>query len=189
MAFDLGIDGATNPFRSLLEGPSLPTVCPLNPWIDRKTTKPKPKVVVDTAIHTAMSATSKTCGMARTRGWNRRRMVLCTFGATWGWKRANAQEKEDVEGTPGYVPEDSVKKPSKKTRIRYLQEMREELAEKEEMLLEKQQELLQKDQNLAVLQEELELERKIRALLTKEKEKAVEEAQLAIGLCSQTPLM
>lgn len=116
-------------------------------------------------------------------------MAICTVGMTWGWKQANAQENQNVETTPGNNPEDNTKKPSKKTRIRYLQEMREELAEKEEMLLEKQKELLQKDQNLAVLQEELELERKIRALLTKEKEKAVEEAQLAIGLCSQTPLM
>lgn len=110
--------------------------------------------------------------------------------------RTKAKADEDGQSNPTANSSDSPetdaeasRKPSKKTRIRYLQEMREELAEKEKLLLEKQQELLQKDQNLAVLQEELELERRIRALLTKEKEKAVEEAQLAIGLCSQTPLV
>lgn len=71
-----------------------------------------------------------------------------------------------------------------KGRIRELEEIRGELAEKELVLLEKEQELLDKEQTLLVLREELEIERKLRALLTKEKEKAEEEAALAMGLCS-----
>jgi hypothetical protein len=71
-----------------------------------------------------------------------------------------------------------------KGRIRELEEIRAELAEKELVLLEKEQELLDREQTLMVLREELEIERKLRALLTKEKEKAEEEAALAMGLCS-----
>lgn len=72
----------------------------------------------------------------------------------------------------------------KKGRLRELEEIRAELAEKELILLQKEQELLDKDQTLLVLKEELELERKLRALLTKEKERAEEEAALAMGLCT-----
>lgn len=70
-----------------------------------------------------------------------------------------------------------------KGRIRELEELKAELAEKEVELLEKERELLQQEQTLIVLQEELEIERKIRALVTKEKEEAEEEAALAMGLC------
>ncbi|CAK0787497.1 hypothetical protein CVIRNUC_010717 [Coccomyxa viridis] len=72
----------------------------------------------------------------------------------------------------------------KKGRIRELEEIRAELAEKELVLLGKEQELLEKDQSVQVLREELDLERKLRTLLTKEKEKAEEEAALAMGLCT-----
>lgn len=65
-----------------------------------------------------------------------------------------------------------------------LEEIRAQLAEKQYILLEKEAELLQKDQTVMVLQEELDLERKLRALLTKEKEKAEEQAALAMGLCT-----
>ncbi|KAG2491139.1 hypothetical protein HYH03_010581 [Edaphochlamys debaryana] len=68
-------------------------------------------------------------------------------------------------------------------RLRELEEIRIELAEKELALLEKEKALLAKEQTLAVLTEELEVERKLRALLTKEKERAEEEAALAMGLC------
>ena len=70
-----------------------------------------------------------------------------------------------------------------KGRIRELEELKAELAEKEVELLEKEKELLQQEQTLKVLQEELEIERKIRALVTKQKEEAEEEAALAMGLC------
>ncbi|CAL5222500.1 g4874 [Coccomyxa viridis] len=72
----------------------------------------------------------------------------------------------------------------KKGRIRELEEIRAELAEKELVLLGKEQELLERDQSVQVLREELDLERKLRTLLTKEKEKAEEEAALAMGLCT-----
>lgn len=71
-----------------------------------------------------------------------------------------------------------------KGRIRELQEAREELAEKQLILLEKERELLKDEQTVMVLQQELEIERKLRALLTKEKEKAEEQAALAMGLCT-----
>lgn len=71
----------------------------------------------------------------------------------------------------------------RKGRLRELEEIRSELAQKELILLEKEVELLERDQTLSVLKEELELERKLRALLTKEKERAEEEAALAMGLC------
>ncbi|KAF8065764.1 hypothetical protein HT031_002824 [Scenedesmus sp. PABB004] len=69
-------------------------------------------------------------------------------------------------------------------RLRELEEMRAELAEKEITLLQKEQQLLDREQTLLVLKEELELERKLRALLTREKERAEEEAALAMGLCT-----
>lgn len=69
-------------------------------------------------------------------------------------------------------------------RLVELEEIRTQLVEKQLILLEKEAELLQKEQTVIVLQEELDLERKLRALLTKEKEKAEEEAALAMGLCT-----
>ena len=76
-----------------------------------------------------------------------------------------------------------------KGRIRELQDMREQLAETELKLMQQQVELDRSEQSVEVLLEELELERKLRGLLTKEKEKAVEEASLALGLCSQGTLL
>lgn len=63
-------------------------------------------------------------------------------------------------------------------------QVRAALAEKELMLLQKEAELLDREQTLLVLTEELELERKLRALLSKEKDQAEEEAALAMGLCT-----
>ncbi|PNH10209.1 hypothetical protein TSOC_003101 [Tetrabaena socialis] len=69
-------------------------------------------------------------------------------------------------------------------RLRELEEIRFELAEKELALLEKEKTLLAQEQTLAVMTEELEVERKLRALLTREKDRADEEAALAMGLCT-----
>ena len=85
--------------------------------------------------------------------------------------------------------EQKERKMFKKGRIRELQDMREQLAETELKLLQQQVELERSEQSVEVLLEELELERKLRGLLTKEKEKAVEEASLALGLCSQGTLL
>lgn len=89
-----------------------------------------------------------------------------------------------------------------KGRLQELQEIRAELAEREAELLEKEKELLEKEQTVAVLREEvrtalppgvehandtlvpqLEIEKRLRVLLSKEKERAAEEASLAMGLC------
>ncbi|KAK9809966.1 hypothetical protein WJX72_002744 [[Myrmecia] bisecta] len=85
---------------------------------------------------------------------------------------------------PGAPVDEADRRRRKKGRIRELQELRTELAEKEGVLLSKEEELLDRDQTVVVLREELDLERKLRALLTKEKEKAEEEAALAMGLCA-----
>ena len=97
-------------------------------------------------------------------------------------------EEEDAERKFRDV-EQKERKVFKKGRIRELQDMREQLAETELKLLQQQVELERSEQSVEVLLEELELERKLRGLLTKEKEKAVEEASLALGLCSQGTLL
>ncbi|KAK9806660.1 hypothetical protein WJX73_005247 [Symbiochloris irregularis] len=71
----------------------------------------------------------------------------------------------------------------RKGRLRELEEMRAELAEKELVLLEREQEVLEREQTVGTLREQLEIEKKLRTLLTKEKQKAEEEAALAMGMC------
>ncbi|KAL0049726.1 hypothetical protein WJX82_008691 [Trebouxia sp. C0006] len=73
---------------------------------------------------------------------------------------------------------------TRRSRIKELEDTRLELAEKQLKLIEREKELLDKDQTVSTLREELDLERKLRALLTKEKDKAEEEAALAMGLCT-----
>ena len=72
---------------------------------------------------------------------------------------------------------------SARGRIKELEAVRSERAEKGLVLLQTEQELLDQQQTVAVLEQELKLERQLRALLTKEKERAEEEAALAMGLC------
>ena len=60
--------------------------------------------------------------------------------------------------------------------------------EKELLLLSQTKELLQKEQTVLVLQERLEIERRLRELLVAEKEKALEEAALARGFCGVSRL-
>lgn len=55
--------------------------------------------------------------------------------------------------------------------------------------MQKQQELEEKEQTMIVMKEQLGLEKKIRDILIEEKEKAIEEAKLAAGLCSQGGMM
>lgn len=73
---------------------------------------------------------------------------------------------------------------TRRSRIKELEDTRLELAEKQLKLIDREKELLDKDQTVSTLREELDLERKLRALLTKEKDKAEEEAALAMGLCT-----
>ncbi|KAI3428364.1 hypothetical protein D9Q98_006744 [Chlorella vulgaris] len=96
-------------------------------------------------------------------------------------------EQLEQEATAKLLQEEEERRKArkrKKGRIRELEEIRAELAEKELVLLEKEKELLEKEQTVMVLREELEIEKKLRSLLTKEKEKAEEEASLAMGLCT-----
>ncbi|KAK3267452.1 hypothetical protein CYMTET_23993 [Cymbomonas tetramitiformis] len=91
------------------------------------------------------------------------------------------------EATAGQTEaaEKAKKKKGPKTRIQELREVREQLSLQRRELLEREQELESKEQTLQILQEELALEKKLRGLLTKEKQDAVEEARLAMGLCAQ----
>ena len=72
--------------------------------------------------------------------------------------------------------------------MRHVQ-LRSTLKEKEFALMQKQQELEEKEQTMIVMKEQLGLEKKIRDILIEEKEKAIEEAKLAAGLCSQGGMM
>jgi len=81
------------------------------------------------------------------------------------------------------------KSTKRKGRIRELEEIKAELAKKELELLSKENALLEKEQNMLVLRQELEIERNIRALITKQKEQAEEEAALAMGLCTGSTML
>ena len=74
-------------------------------------------------------------------------------------------------------------------RIRELEEIKAQLAEKELELLSKENALLEQEQDIRTLQAELEIEKKLRALITKEKEEAEEEAALTMGLCSGSTML
>jgi hypothetical protein len=77
----------------------------------------------------------------------------------------------------------------RKSRLREIQELRDSLATKEFALMQKQQELEDKDRSMNVLTEQLALEKKLRDILIEEKDRAIEEAKLAAGLCSQGGMM
>eukprot|EP00873_Tetraselmis_striata_P035981 jgi/Tetstr1/456245/TSEL_043006.t1 len=83
----------------------------------------------------------------------------------------------------------AAKQAKRRNKLQELQEVRGSLRRKQVEILEKQEELLEKDQTVQVLQMELELERNLRELLIKEKEKAEEQAKLALGLCGQSYLL
>lgn len=89
----------------------------------------------------------------------------------------------------GQDPKGEQKSTKRKGRIRELEEIKAELARKELELLSKENALLEKEQNMLVLRQELEIERNIRALITKEKEQAEEEAALAMGLCTGSTML
>ena len=76
----------------------------------------------------------------------------------------------------------------KKPGFAELESVRAELEEKELLLLSQSKELQQKEQTVLVLQERLEIERRLRELLIAEKEKALEEAALARGFCGVSRL-
>jgi hypothetical protein len=70
-------------------------------------------------------------------------------------------------------------------RMKELNDLRVELDVKELEVREQQQQLLRQEQTLGVLQEELELARRLNAILKSEVERVKEEAKLTTGLCAQ----
>ena len=82
------------------------------------------------------------------------------------------------------------KKPmSRRGRIKELEDIKAQLAVKELELLSKENALLEKEQSISVLRQELEIERKLRDLIIKEKEDAEEEALLSKSLCTGSTML
>ncbi len=77
------------------------------------------------------------------------------------------------------------KKQSKAARLEELNQLRLELDLKEIQVREKTQELVKQEQTSAIIQEELELARKLNAILQQELDRVKEETKLASGLCAQ----
>ena len=92
-------------------------------------------------------------------------------------------QQQSASGGAGGIGVATETKPKKKPSFAEIEQIRAELAEKELLLLSQSKELQQKEQTLMVLQERLEIERRLRELLIAEKEKAMEEAALARGFC------
>jgi len=76
-------------------------------------------------------------------------------------------------------------KPDRRGKMKQLQDLRSELEIKELELQAAANDLQKSDQTVQVLQQELELKNKLLDLMRKERDKAIEEAQLASGLCAQ----
>ena len=70
-------------------------------------------------------------------------------------------------------------------RLEELNALRVELDLKELEVRQKSQQLLRQEQTTAVLQEELELARRLNAILKSEVDRVKEESKLSIGLCAQ----
>lgn len=82
------------------------------------------------------------------------------------------------------------KKPlSRRGRIKELEDIKAQLAVKELELLSKENALFEKEQSISVLRQELEIERKLRDLIIKEKEDAEEEALLSKSLCTGSTML
>jgi len=97
---------------------------------------------------------------------------------------AKVSTMKAVEAPP--VDADAGKKSDRgKGRLKELQDLREELLTKEYELQSKANELQKSDQTVQVLQQELELKNKLYELVKSERDRAIEEAKLASGLCAQ----
>lgn len=111
--------------------------------------------------------------------------------------KENTGKDGDIRGDENTIPtqvkglevQQETKSSKRKGRIRELEEIKAELAKKELELLSKENALLEKEQNMLVLRQELEIEKNLRALITKEKEQAEEEAALAMGLCTGSTML
>ena len=99
-----------------------------------------------------------------------------------------AQEKAAKAGLSGEGGgEEKPKSKQEKSagRLKELNDLRLELDLKELEVREKTQELLRQEQTTAVLQEELELAKRLNGILKSELDRAQEEAKLSMGLCAQ----
>jgi len=92
-------------------------------------------------------------------------------------------------GTTDIEQKEKTQPGRRKGRIKELEEIKGQLAQKELELLSKENVLLQQKQDIEVLRQELEIEKTLRALITKEKEDAEEEAALAMGLCTGSTML
>ena len=94
-----------------------------------------------------------------------------------------------TENATGNATETKKKPLSRKSRIKELEDIKAQLAVKELELMSKENALLEKEQSISVLQAELEIERKLRDLIIKEKEEAEEEALLSKSLCTGSTML
>ena len=99
-----------------------------------------------------------------------------------------AQEKASgraVVGDAGGEEKPKAKQEKSAGRLKELNDLRLELDLKELEVRQKSQELLRQEQTTAVLQEELELARRLNTILKSELDSAKEESKLSMGLCAQ----
>lgn len=96
-----------------------------------------------------------------------------------------AKEGSGKDGSKEAGKEKDGKKQSKAGRLEELNELRLELDLKEIEVREKTQELVKQEQTSAIIQEELELARKLNTILQQELDRVKEETKLASGLCAQ----
>ncbi len=99
-----------------------------------------------------------------------------------------AQEKASGRagvGDAGVEEKPKAKQEKSAGRLKELNDLRLELDLKELEVRQKSQELLRQEQTTAVLQEELELARRLNTILKSELESAKEESKLSMGLCAQ----
>jgi len=105
----------------------------------------------------------------------------------------NANDNAALNAPDGLSPETKETQPkkslSRKGRIKELEDMKAQLEVKELELLSKENALFEKEQSISVLRQELEIERKLRDLIIKEKEDAEEEALLSKSLCTGSTML
>ena len=100
-------------------------------------------------------------------------------------KEGSGKDGSKEAGKDSSGKEKDGKKQSKAARLEELNQLRLELDLKEIQVREKTQELVKQEQTSAIIQEELELARKLNAILQQELDRVKEETKLASGLCAQ----
>ena len=100
-------------------------------------------------------------------------------------KEGSGKDGSKEAGKDSSGKEKDGKKQSKAARLEELNQLRLELDLKEIQVRENTQELVKQEQTSAIIQEELELARKLNAILQQELDRVKEETKLASGLCAQ----